>query len=73
MAGQGGVSPYIGIAGRSMTSGDTIVFPDGIYPVSVSKNESYENAFKTNAPTSGTAEQFSTLIAESPGGVVMRE
>ena len=71
VAGQGGVSPYIGVAGRSMTSGDTIVFPDGVYPVSVSKDASYENAFKTNSPTAGSAEQFSTLIAESPGGVVI--
>lgn len=71
VAGEGGVSPYVGVAGRSMTSGDTIVFPDGLYPVSVSGDESYENAFKTNAPRSGTADQFSTLIAETPGGVVI--
>lgn len=71
VAGQGGVSPYIGVAGRAMTSGDTVVFPDGTYPVSVGGNETYENAFKTNAPRNGTSEQFSTLIAESPGGVVI--
>jgi hypothetical protein len=71
IAGAGGISPYVGVAGRAMTSGDTIVFPDGLYPVSVSGNETYENAFKTNAPKSGTTEQFSTLIAESPGGVLI--
>ena len=71
VAGQDGVSPYVGVAGRAMNSGDTIVFPDGVYPVSVSGNESYENAFKTNSPTSGSNDQFSTLIAESPGGVLI--
>lgn len=71
VAGSGGVSPYVGVAGRAMTSGDTIVFPDGVYPVSVSGNEAYENAFKSNSPRNGSADQFSTLIAESPGGVVI--
>jgi hypothetical protein len=71
IAGKSGISPYIGVAGRAMTSGDTVVFPDGLYPVSVSGDASYENAFKTNSPKNGTAEQFSTLIAESPGGVVI--
>lgn len=71
VAGQAGVSQYIGVAGRAMRSGDTVVFPDGTYPVSVNGDESYENAFKTSAPTNGSSEQFSTLIAESPGGVVI--
>jgi len=71
VAGENGVSPYIGVAGRAMTSGDTIVFPDGNYPVSVTKDESFENAYKSNAPTDGTAEQYSTIISESPGGAVI--
>jgi len=71
VAGQNGVSQYIGVAGQAMTSGDTIVFPDGNYPVSVSGDASYENAFKMSAPTDGTASQFSTIIAETPGGVVI--
>ena len=71
IAGQDGVSPYIGVAGQAMTSGDTIVFPDGVYPVSVSGDSTYENAFKTTAPTDGTSEQFSTLIARTPGGVTI--
>jgi List-Bact-rpt repeat protein len=71
VAGQNGVSQYIGVAGLAMTSGDTIVFPDGEYPVSVTRDESYENAFNRNAPTSGTQNQYSTIIAQSPGGVVI--
>lgn len=71
VAGENGVSPYIGVAGRAMTSGDTIVFPDGNYPVSVTRDESFENAFKENAPTDGTAQQFSTIISQSPGGAVI--
>jgi len=71
IAGENNVSPYIGVAGQSMTSGDTIVFPDGEYPVSVSRNESYENAFKRTSPTDGTADQYSTIISESPGGAVI--
>lgn len=71
VAGEGGVSPYVGVAGRAMTSGDTIVFPDGNYPVSVTRDESFENAYKTNAPTDGTADQFSTIISQTPGGVVI--
>ncbi|TQV87083.1 InlB B-repeat-containing protein [Aliikangiella coralliicola] len=71
VAGENGVSPYIGVAGKAMTSGDTIVFPDGVYPVSVAGDKTYENAFKRSAPTSGSANQFSTLIARSPGGAVI--
>lgn len=71
VAGAEGVSPYIGLAGRAMQSGDTIVIPDGLYPVSVAADESYENAFKSNTPTAGRDDQFSTIIARSPGGVVI--
>jgi len=71
VAGIGGVSPYIGTAGRAMTSGDTIVFPAGSYPVSVSGDSTYENAFKSNAPTAGTADQFSTIISEQPGAAII--
>lgn len=71
IAGNDGVSEYIGIAGQAMTSGDTIVFPDGLYPVSVTLDESFENAFKRTAPTAGLAIQFSTLIARNPGGVII--
>jgi len=73
VAGSGGVSPYIRDAATNMTSGDTVVFPDGLYPVSVTANASYENAFKqsNNVPTDGSADQYSTIIAQSPGGVVI--
>ena len=71
VAGQGGVSPYIGIAGESMTGGDTIVFPDGVYPVSVADDAEYENAFKATRPTPGSSDQFSTLIARHPGRVII--
>jgi len=74
IAGENGVSPYIGVAGRSMNSGDTIVFPDGVYPVSVTRDSSYENAFKegnANQPVDGSNTQFSTLMARTPGGVVI--
>ncbi len=71
VAGENGVSPYIGVAGQAMTGGDTIVFPDGNYPVSVSRNESYENAYKGTAPSAGSAEQYSTIISQSPGGAVI--
>lgn len=71
IAGENGISPYIGVAGKAMSGGDTIVFPDGHYPVSVSGNESYENAFKTTSPTDGTALQYSTIIARTPGGVTI--
>lgn len=71
VAGDQGISPFLGVAGRAMQGGDTIVFPDGTYPVSVAADSSYENAFKSNAPTAGTSEQFSTLIARTPGGVVV--
>ncbi len=71
VAGENGVSPYIGVAGQSMAGGDTIVFPDGTYPVSVSRDESFENAFKGTAPTAGNEDQYSTIIAQSPGGVII--
>ncbi|MGB0496067.1 MAG: InlB B-repeat-containing protein [Kangiellaceae bacterium] len=71
VAGENGVSPFIGIAGQAMTSGDTLIIPNGNYPVSVTRDESFENAFKLSSPTDGTADQYSTVIAESPGGVVI--
>ena len=73
VAGQNGVSAFIKDAASNMNSGDTIVFPDGLYPVSVTSDASYENAFKqtNNVPTDGTANQFSTIISQSPGGVVI--
>ncbi|MGB0496083.1 MAG: hypothetical protein ACPGJI_06985 [Kangiellaceae bacterium] len=71
IAGKNGVSKYIGIAGVKMKSGDTLVIPDGIYPVSVDDDGSYENAFKLSAPADGTEQQFTTVIAESPGGVTI--
>ncbi len=71
IAGQNGVSKYISEAGNDMRSGDTVIIPDGIYPVSVSRDGSYENAFKMSAPTDGSKNQFSTVIAETPGGVTI--
>ncbi|TQV88894.1 InlB B-repeat-containing protein [Aliikangiella coralliicola] len=71
VAGEDGISPYIGVAGQAMTGGDTIVFPDGVYPVSITKDDSSENAFRATSPTSGTALQYSTVIARSPGGVTI--
>lgn len=73
VAGDNGVSPHIRLAADNMQSGDTIVFPDGLYPVSVTADASYENALKqTNSvPTDGTSDQFSTIISQSPGGVVI--
>jgi hypothetical protein len=71
IAGEGGVSQYIGDAARAMTSGDTIVFADGNYPVSVSRDESYENGFSRSAPTSGNSDQYSTIISRNPGGAVI--
>jgi len=70
-AGRNGVSKFISKAGRNMRSGDTIVIPDGVYPVSERGDKTYENAFKRAAPTDGSENQFSTVIAESPGGVVI--
>lgn len=71
VAGESGVSQYIGVAARAMTSGDTIVFADGNYPVSVTRDESYENGFSRSSPTSGSDDQFSTIISRSPGGAVI--
>ncbi|MBT4762064.1 MAG: hypothetical protein HOO06_10235 [Bdellovibrionaceae bacterium] len=77
IAGQNGVSPYLGVAGRAMKSGDTLVIPDGVFPVSVSGDEKYENAFKMNAPTQGvensdgTPKQMSTLISFTPGEAIV--
>ncbi len=73
VAGENGLSPHIAVASNQMQGGDTLVFPDGLYPVSITQNESYENAFKntTDVPTNGSADQFSTIIAASPGGVVI--
>ena len=71
VAGKKGVSKYIGIAGVKMRSGDTLIIPDGVYPVSVDDDGSYENAFKRSAPPNGTEHQFTTVIAESPGGVTV--
>jgi hypothetical protein len=71
VAGESGVSQYIGVAARAMTSGDTIVFADGNYPVSVTRDESYENGFSRSSPTSGSSDQFSTIISRSPGGAVI--
>lgn len=69
VAGEDGLSPNLRDASLSMASGDTIVFPDGVYPISTTSDESYENAFKETTPTAGTSVQFSTVIARSPGGV----
>ncbi len=69
VAGEDGLSANLRDASLSMASGDTIVFPDGIYPISTSGDESYENAFKETTPTAGSPGQFSTVIARSPGGV----
>lgn len=71
VAGENGISPYIGIAGKAMTSGDTLVFPAGNYPVSVFANESYENAFKSTSPPDGTATQFTTIISQIPAGAII--
>ncbi len=73
VAGENGVSPFIRTAADNMQGGDTIVFPDGIYPVSVTGDASYENALKqtNNIPTDGTNDQLSTIISQSPGGVVI--
>jgi len=71
VAGESGVSEYIGVAARAMTSGDTIVFADGNYPVSVSRDESYENGFSRSAPTSGSSDQYSTIISRNPGGAII--
>lgn len=69
VAGEDGVSPNLRDASLAMASGDTIVFPDGVYPISTTADESYENAFKETTPTAGSPEQFSTVIARTPGGV----
>lgn len=69
VAGENGLSANLRDASLSMASGDTLVFPDGIYPISTTGDESYENAFKETTPTAGSAGQFSTVIAQSPGGV----
>ncbi|MFT6733273.1 MAG: hypothetical protein ACJAS9_001458 [Polaribacter sp.] len=71
VAGKKGVSKYIGVAGVKMRSGDTLIIPDGLYPVSVDGDGSYENAFKMSAPPNGSDVQFTTVIAESPGGVTV--
>jgi hypothetical protein len=71
VAGENGVSQYIGVAGQAMTSGDSLVIPDGNYPVSVTEDESFENAFKITSPTDGTSDQYSTVISESPGGAIV--
>ena len=73
VAGQNGVSQYIRSAAENMQSGDTIVFPDGLYPVSVTSDASYENALKqtSNIPSNGTTTQYSTIISQTPGGVVI--
>ncbi len=71
IAGENGISPYMGVAGQAMKSGDTLIMPDGIYPVSVSRDKGYENAFKMSAPTNGTSSQFTTVIAQTPGGVTI--
>lgn len=73
VAGVDGVSQYIRDAASSMNGGDTIVFPDGIYPVSVTADASYENALKqsNNVPTDGNADQLSTIISQTPGGVII--
>ena len=73
VAGIDGVSPFIRSAASNMTGGDTIVFPDGLYPVSVTADASYENALKqtNNVPTNGTSDQFSTIISQNPGGAII--
>ncbi len=71
VAGEDGISPYMRVAALAMTSGDTLVMPDGEYAVSVTADESYENAFKSTAPTNGTSTQYSTVMAASPGGVTI--
>ncbi|MBV1911062.1 MAG: hypothetical protein KUG78_17315 [Kangiellaceae bacterium] len=69
--GESGVSKYISAASQDLNGGDTLIIPDGEYPVSVSHDASYENALKMVAPTDGKAQQFTTIIADTPGGVVI--
>jgi hypothetical protein len=69
--GKDGIASTIADASTDINSGDTLVIPDGIYPVSISHDGSYENAFKMSAPTNGSKMQFTTVIAESPGGAVV--
>ena len=69
--GKNGVSKYIAEASEELSSGDTLVIPDGVYPVSVSADGSYENALKMNTPTFGSKSQFTTLIARTPGKAVI--
>ncbi|MBV1911063.1 MAG: hypothetical protein KUG78_17320 [Kangiellaceae bacterium] len=71
VAGENGTSQYIGVAARAMSSGDTIVFADGNYPVSVTRDESYENGFSRSSPTDGSSDQYSTIISRTPGGAVI--
>ena len=66
--GKRGISRHISKAILDLGSGDTLIIPDGIYPVSTSSDGSYENAIKRSAPTDGTKDQFTTLIAGTPGG-----
>ena len=69
--GKDGVDKGIAAAAASLQSGDTLLIPDGVYPVSTSSDGSYENAFKMTAPSNGTKKQFTTVIAQSPGGAVI--
>ncbi len=69
--GKNGVSKYIAEASKDLASGDTLVIPDGLYPVSVSGDGSYENALKMSSPTFGSEAQFTTLIAQTPGRAII--
>ena len=69
--GKNGVAKGIAEAAAALDSGDTLLIPDGVYPVSTSADGSYENAFKMSAPTNGSNKQFTTVIAQSPGGAII--
>ncbi|CAM2005863.1 right-handed parallel beta-helix repeat-containing protein [Acanthopleuribacter pedis] len=56
----------------TMQSGDTLVIRDGVYPVSLTRHKSYENAIvRGNQPPPGTAEAWTTVMAENPTGVLL--
>ena len=59
------------VPSSGFNNADLLTLNSTAYPVSVSADESYENAFNSNAPTSGSIDQFSTLMARNPGGAII--
>jgi hypothetical protein len=55
----------------AIESGDTLIMRDGVWVNAAKENSIPGASIKTQAPPSGTSTEFTTMMAENPGGVVI--